>query len=172
MDFMGQLGIEADTAVPALLKLLRGDDPVLRAAAVRALKKIHPSREEITKVLLEFGSKGRYTEVVQIAQQMGWEGDDMARLLARLLRSPSIAMRRDAVTLLEKSGAGAKPAVAELTEALTDPDNEVRYLAARALQGIGVLPRQTIESLRLSLQDTNVLVQNAARRALFLNGVP
>lgn len=172
MDFLGKLGIQADTAVPALLKLLRCSDPVLRGATIRALKRIHPSRQEITKVLLEFGSKGRYTEVIQIAQQLGWEGDDMARMLAGLLRSPSIAMRRDAVTLLEKSGAGAKPAVGELTAALTDPDNEVRYLAARALQGIGVLPQQTIESLRSSLQDTNVLVQSAARRALQLNGVP
>ncbi len=172
IEALGNLGVHADGATTELIRLLRRNDPSLHAAVIVAINRIHPSRKEITKVLLELGSERRYIEAVQIAKQMGWEGDEMARLLASMLRSPSISMRRDAVTLLEQSKAGARPALPELIEALNDSDDEVRYLAARAFQYIEVLSSQAVEALRLSLKDPNVMVINAARRALESNGLP
>jgi HEAT repeat protein len=123
-------------------------------------------RRSITRVLLQLGSQYRFQDVVEIAWQMGWEGDDTARLLGEILQSPDPALRTEAISLLEHSGTAAAPELNRIILALKDSDREVRYLAARSVEAIGTNTPQVIEALRSVLNDEHVIVRNVARRAL------
>lgn len=169
---LGDLGQQAVSATSELLQLLKNSDPNIRRAVLNALGGIHPDRKDMTKIMLQLGSEKRYADVMDIAQQTGWEGIEMTQLLSTILLLPDVSLRRKAINLLENAGAEAKPALPEVTQALEDSDHEVRYMAARAMQHIRPLTPQALKVLRLSLQDTNVMVQHAARRALQSNGLP
>jgi hypothetical protein len=163
---IADLGDAARAATPALLELLPQNDRSLQRSVVTTLCRIHADRRSISKVLLQLGAQHRHREVLDIAQETGWEGLEMAQLLGGLLKSPDVMLRRDAITLLEHAGSGAIPAVQQIIAALGDEDNEVRYMAARCLQAINKASPQVVTALSDSLTDTNVMVQNVSRRTL------
>jgi hypothetical protein len=161
-----KLGESGQVATPYLLELLKQRDPSLRRAVSYALRSLYADRRSITQVLLKLGSQRKYADVVEIASQMGWEGDDMARLLGEILQSPDPALRREAMSLLERSGTAAAPVLDTIVLALRDSDKEVRYLAARSVEAIGTNSPQVVTALRSALEDENVMVQNVTRRTL------
>ena len=161
-----KLGESGRAATPPLLELLKQRDPSLRRAVFGALRSLYVDRRTITRVLLKLGSQRKYLDVVEIAGQTGWEGDDMARLLGVILQSPDPALRREAIALLERSGTAAAPALDAIVRALKDSDKEVRYLAARSVEVIGTNSPQVVAALRSALEDENVMVQNVTRRTL------
>jgi hypothetical protein len=161
-----KLGESGHAATPYLLELLKQRDPSLRRAVVTALRSLYVDRRTITRVLLKLGSQRKYADVVEIAWQMGWEGDDVARLLGEILQSSDPALRREAMALLERSGTAAVPALDSIIRALRDSDKEVRYLAARSVEVIGTNSPQVVAALRTALEDENVMVQNVTRRTL------
>lgn len=166
VDALVALDAPARMAVPALLELLRQPDMALRSRATDALRRIGVDRQAVGDVLLQLGAERRYDEVVTIAFQLGWEGREVARLLGSLLQSPNTALRIRAITLLEVSGRSASPAWEQIIAALKDPEEEVRYLAARSLENIGSDAPLMIVALRASLTDSNVMVSNVTRRIL------
>jgi HEAT repeat protein len=123
-------------------------------------------QRSLNVAMLELGAKRRYADVITIARQSGWKGDDMARLLGAFLRTPDPAVRRDAMRLLEYSGPAAAPALDQIILALEDSDKEIRYLAARSIEAIGTNSPQVIAALRIALDDEHEIVRNVARRAL------
>lgn len=161
-----KLGEAGRAATPYLLELLQQRDASLRRAVCDALRSLYLERRTITPVLRQLGSKRRYADVVEIAGQLGWEGDDIARLLAEILQSPNQTLRREAMALLERSGTDAAPVLDAILRALGDSDREVRYLAARSVETIGTNSPQVVAALRAALKDENVMVQNVTRRAL------
>ena len=161
-----KLGEEGRAATQYLLELLDQRDPSLRRAVGNALRSLYVDRRSITRVLLKLGSQRKYADVVEIASQMGWEGNDMARLLGEILRSPDPLLRREAIVLLERSGTAAAPALDSIIRALSDSDKEVRYLAARSVEAIGTNSPQVVAALRSALEDENVMVRNVTRRTL------
>jgi len=161
-----KLGESGRAATPYLLELLKQRDPWLRRAVCDALRSLHEDHHSITRVQLQLGSQRKYTDVVEIASQMGWGGEDMAHLLGAILRTSDPALRRDAMRLLEYAGPAAAPALDNIILALKDSDKEVRYLAARSVEAIGANSPQVIPALRAALRDENVMVQNVARRTL------
>jgi|ERR1043166_133936 HEAT repeat protein len=165
LQTIARLGDPARAASPALLELLKQNDPWLRRDVISALRSIHSDRP-ITAVLLQLGAQQRYAEVTAIAWETGWEGSELTCLFGRMLRSPDPESRRSAMRLLERVGADAAPALEQVTVALKDSDSEVRYLAARSLVYAGTNTPQVITALRASLADENVMVRNVARRAL------
>ena len=104
--------------------------------------------------------------MIEIAESTGWEGEEMVHLLGTILQSPDPALRRSAITLLERAGPGARPALEQITAALKDSDQEVRYLASRSLESIATNSPQVVTALRTCLQDENVMVRNVATRTL------
>jgi len=166
LEAIGKLGDPARAASPALLELLRQNDPWLRRDVVFALRSVHTDRRAISGVLLQLGQQRRYGDVADIAWETGWDGSEMTRLLGRILQSKDPALRRNAMRLLERVGRDAAPALEQVTAALKDSDAEVRYLAARSLEYIGTDSPEVIAALRASLRDENVMVQNVARRVL------
>jgi len=166
LEALSKLGDSAQSATPAVLALLKDSDRSLRFAVLGALRGLHAERRAISQELLRLGAKGRYAEVVEIAAQTGWEGDDMAHLLGKLLKSPDPAVRREAMTLLERSGTAAVPETDGIISALGDSDQEVRYLAVRSLEVIGTNAPQITNALLASLNDSNVMIRTVARRTL------
>jgi HEAT repeat protein len=166
IDALAKLGDPAREAATLLLQLLKQRDPSLRRAVLGAIRGLHVDRRAITAVLLQLGSQRKYADVIEIAESTGWEGEEMVRLLGTILQSPDTALRRGAMTLLERAGPGAMPALEQITAALKDPDSEVRYLASRSLESIGTNSSHVVAALRTCLQDENVMVRNAATRTL------
>jgi hypothetical protein len=167
-EALGGLGEQAIAAAPALLKALKqaDPDPLTRNAILNALRRIHVDQRSLNVAMLELGATRRYADVIAIAQQSGWKGDDMARLLGEILRTPDPAVRRDAMRLLEYAGTEAAPALDNIILALKDSDKEVRYFAARSIEAIGTNSPQVVAALRAALKDENVMVQIVARRTL------
>jgi len=166
IEAIGRLGDAASNAAPALLELLEQRDPRLRFRVVRTLRNVHADRRSINAALMRLAAQRRYTDVLDIAQQLGWGGREMVRLLGTILQSPDTAMRQNAMTLLEHAGRDARPALEQITVALSDQDGEVRYLAARSLENIGDDSPPVTKALQSSLEDTDVKVRNVARRTL------
>ena len=139
---------------------------MLRSKAVNALQRLGVDRSSVNEVMLRLGAERRYDEVVNLAFQLGWEGREVARLLGSLLQSSDAQLRIRAITLLERGGREASAAWDQIMAALKDPEEEVRYLAARSLEKIGSDSPQMIAALRASLTDSNVMVSNVTRRIL------
>ena len=166
IDTLAKLGDQAREASPLLLQSLKQRDPSLRRAVLSAIRSLHVDRRALTAVLLQLGSQRKYVDVIEIAENTGWEGEEMVHLLGTILQSPDPALRRSAITLLERAGPGARPALEQITAALKDSDREVRYLASRSLESIATNTPQVVSALRTSLQDENVMVRNVATRTL------
>ena len=166
LEALSGIGDPSGIATPVLLNLLRKRDRALQFSLYQACRKLGVDQRLISQVLLELGAKGRHQDVLEIAENLGWEGDDVAELLGTVLKSPDVALRRRAIVVLERSGPAAAPALDDMLMALRDSDAEVRYLAARALEGLGANTAQIADALRVSLNDSNIMVQTVAQRAL------
>ena len=166
LNALGRLGDPALGASPVVVAMLKERDRSVRFAVIEALRNLHVERRVVTAALVRIGEQGRYGDMLEIAAQTGWEGDDMARLLGSLLKSPDPALRRQAMTLLERAGVAATPALEAILPMLADPDSEVRYLAARSLEAMGADSPQVVTALQLSLADKDTMVRTVARRTL------
>jgi HEAT repeat protein len=149
-----------------LLVLLRKRDRPSQSALFGALRNLRVDRRLTSQVVLELGAKGRHEDVLEITENLGWKGDEVAELLGTILKSPDAATRRRAVALLERSGTEAAPALGAIVAALNDSDKEVRYLAVRTLETMGASSPEILDALQVSVKDEDVMVQTAARRAL------
>jgi len=166
IDALAKLGEPVREASPLLLELLKQRDPSLRRAVLGAIHSLRVDRRELMAALLRLGAQRRYGDVIEIAESTGWEGEEMVHLLGTILQSPDPALRRGAITLLERAGPDARPALEQITAALKDSDREVRYLASRSLESIATNSVPVVTALRTSLQDENVMVRNVATRTL------
>ena len=167
LDALSVIGDPHGIATPALLQLLRKRDQSSQYSLYQSIRKLGVDRRLIGQVLLEFGAKGRHGEVLEIAENLGWEGDEVAELLGKILKSSDVSVvRRRTIVLLERSGTAAAPALDAVLLAMNDSDAEVRYMAVRTLEGMGASTAEVADALRTSLNDSNVMVQAVARRML------
>jgi HEAT repeat protein len=87
--------------------------------------------------------------------------------LATGMSDPEPRARRAAIDVLESLGSAAKPAAAALVAALTDPDQFVRWSAARTLGKIGPIEVETaVPGLARLLNDPDLDLRLAAATAL------
>lgn len=171
IEIAQRLGSAAHDTSPALLKLLREGDIRLASTLPRALKSVRADRADVAAVILHFSARTNHAEVFRLVGEFGVSDPGVARLLGKMLAGPQTRLHRDAIRLLENSGARAAPATPEIIGALTHPDAEVRYLAARALeqiaQSIPADARTDFERLLRDAQaDPSVMVSNVTRRIL------
>src|SRR5262249_42975631 len=71
-----------------------------------------------------------------------------------------------AATALKFMGERAKSALPDMTEALKDKEESVRYEAARILEAMGTNAMPGIKALRHATNDSSIMVQRASKRAL------
>ena len=169
IELIYRLGPAAQTAVPALLALLQPAENAEAEEVYAALRNIPAGQSVINEFLLTLAKQNRHAEFLRHARSLGWSGSNVVQQLGGMLSSSDATLHRDAMALLEAAGEQAVPAVAVIIAALRDPDGEVRYLAARALENIGKqatpeMRAQIAAGLKHCLQDSNPIVSGIARR--------
>ena len=118
-------------AVAALEPALRGEDPLARGRALRALCRInHPKAlPQLQKAALA-GEVDRPTRLAAVETIGRTQGDESARVLIRLAGDNNPAVRAQALLGLGRSGALRTRARLLASERLSDPAQAVRSAAA------------------------------------------
>ena len=188
---LGEIGPEAEDAVPILIKLLQDQDAegFVRANAATALGKIGEGaskavhtlinalrdqdkyvRRDAAEALEKIGTprtiktvKDRYRVVIPL----GWTGsEDEVPALIQALQNENKDVRVNASWTLRQRLKISSKAVPILIKALQDQDEWVRYHAAMALGEIGESASKAVPALINALQDQDKYVRKYATGAL------
>jgi hypothetical protein len=145
---------------------LRNGDGFAIRAALGELQRLQFDGHQLDPILENWSRQGQHTNVVRVVAELHVRTAVAASCLVGAMSAGAPALRRTCVFELEQFRGGGLPAVPKLTAALKDPDDEVRYGAARALEAIGSGAAAAIPALRQATNDTSVMVQRASARAL------
>jgi HEAT repeat protein len=149
---LGEIGVAAKFAAPALKTALDAKSPRLRIVAAEALYRVTrdvgaalPALEELTRTK----EPGDRLQAVAALGALGAEPKAVA-LLAGLLKSKDVNIRREAACALAERGVALQKARAALEEGLSDRDAGVRWWCALALaSGEGDVRKQEETLLRI-----------------------
>ena len=166
IELIHRLGMRAHAAAAALLALLPESDEAEAEEICAALQSTRAEPAAINQFLLDLGKRHRDADVLKFAQRLSWNGPEVARLLGELSRSSNQEICRSALTLLEAAGQGARPTANQIVEALKNPDQEIRYLAARSLSALATNTPVALKALQKLTDDKSEMVRNVAFRAL------
>jgi HEAT repeat protein len=127
-------------ANPPLLQAIYDSKLNVRLAAVRALDQIGTARTKIATVLQEQepDQRMRRAELLKsydVPDPLAGIVSNLGKV-ADLLQENDVSLRRGAIDFLELLGDQAEPAVNDVTQALRDPDRNVRWSAARTLRHV------------------------------------
>lgn len=128
---LGELGTEAEPAVPALIAALAYEDDDMRRTAAYVLGRVGPAAIPAVRGLLATTDERTKCQAVEA---LGWIGSASVSALTECLADPGPSVRRAAARALGRLGAAAKPAEPALVKAVSDPDRDVRDAAALALR--------------------------------------
>jgi HEAT repeat protein len=136
---------DARAAVPALIAALRNRNDQFRDRAAAALGQIGPDAREAAPALAEVVEDETVDLGVRLtAAEAAWLVSSDVRttvpVLIDALQSEDKEARTHAAGILERMGPAAADAVPALTEALNDPDEDVREASAQALRAVVTLP--------------------------------
>ncbi|BDU74134.1 serine hydrolase [Mesoterricola silvestris] len=174
---LGRLGPAADAAVPALVRALKDPEARVRERAAQALGALGPGAAPAAPALAEVLADPDVFVQGQAAAALGCLGPGAVPVLARALEAKEAAARKGAATALGRLGSAAAPAAPGLVkalgaaegaerqgaafalgaagagapalrEALADPDEDVRWAAAWALDRMGAAPGGTLDTIR------------------------
>jgi HEAT repeat protein len=135
VDALGQIGPEAKSAVPALIKETKDEWWEMRSCAVRALGRIGTSdvTDALTAALTDRNMEVRAEAALALAR-LDRRSAPVTAMVEVIERRPRL-LRLLADTLGDR-GADAKPAVPVLLRLLRDDDRDVYLAAARLLRKI------------------------------------
>ncbi len=176
-------GMRREQAALALVALSRFGKPAVPALAarlgqpyspwsqeapsvMRALRAIGAGGNEVEPDLRRLAAGGKPGEMTALADALDVRDPVLARLVGDYL--PMLAPDRCQTGLgyLERCGPAALPALSAMVGILADPNRESRYLAARALGRIGTNAIAALPALEKAAQDSDTMVETAAKRAL------
>jgi hypothetical protein len=120
----------------------------------------------VEPTLRTLAARGDTDDMLYLADVFRLRDAGMARFLAVQMPSLSTAQQQRALQILEESGANSWPALGAVTNALHSVDDEVRYLAAKVLVGMGTNGTAALPALEAARSDPSVIVRNAAVRAI------
>jgi HEAT repeat protein len=160
------LGQSESAAVPSLMIALQSDDEFSVRETLHILQGIEFDQHELDPLFEGWSKAGQHTNVVRVVAELQVHTAIAARCMAAALSKGDPALRRSCVGELERFRATGVPALVKLMGALKDPDEQVRYGAARALEAIGNGAGTAIPALMQATNDSSVMVQRASERAL------
>jgi hypothetical protein len=138
---LGKIGaVEAEKAIPSLVKMLADDDVALRATAATTLAVYGPAARIAAPALL--GALTTEDSQLRIAvlrtlEQIGFDGAPAVPAIRNALEARDASVRQSAARLLGKLGPSARDALGSLRSHLRDSSPEVRAAAQEALLSIG-----------------------------------
>ncbi|HEY7308060.1 MAG TPA: HEAT repeat domain-containing protein [Gemmataceae bacterium] len=164
---LGNLGLAARDAVPALGKALHDNFPEVRGSAGKALGQIGtPAVAELVKALKDRDA-GIRTRAVQALGQAGPDAKEAVPALIEALKDTHVDVRVAAVDALGEMGAEGKEAASPLTRLFHDSSGRVREHVPAALGQIGTA---AIGPLCDALGDEKIEVRLDAIKTIMLFG--
>jgi HEAT repeat protein len=130
VDLLGQTGSRANEVFPALLPLLKDENPRIRCAAAAAISKTGMADKAVERQML-----AAVTDVLK-----GWVSLTLEH--------------HEAVVTLGKIGASAREAIPDLIKILKGADNFLRLSAALAILKIGGAGQETLQAALFELIDS------------------
>jgi HEAT repeat protein len=169
---LGELGPDAQTAIPALVKALKDSDETVARQAGRSLRAIGaPTRDDLP--LLIEGIRDANPRVrnyaVEALGKMGAEARSAVPALAQVLKAKETdtELRQQAARTLGQIGpAATAQGVPALSEALKSPEAVVREAAAETLGKFGGQAKAAVPALLATLEDNETTVRRAVLAAL------
>lgn len=132
---LGQMEKEADVIAPALIEALHAPTADVRRAAARSLGQFGKAAFPVLKKVHAMQDPDAEARRMVI-EALSWMGRDAVLDLTAALRDASPAVRGAAARALGNLGAEALSARSALETAASDPQEDVRTAAAKALQRI------------------------------------
>ena len=154
-EILGQLGADAASSVPDLLKHLKDDDELVVRAATAALGKIHAEPTTVLpaiNALLQRKSAAVRIIAVRAIADYGPEAGDSASLMLNLLSDENMMLRASAADALGRTGDARGEVIEALIKALSDENAPVTLNAANALSNLGA---PAVPALVQKLADKN-----------------
>ncbi len=181
---LARLKADPEATLPLLIKLLEDPDPSVRMRAMDALTEHGP--KAMDRLIAALGNEKTAYWACLVVSEIGAQAQVAVPALTKLLDSPKVEIRREAILALGSIGASAAPAAAQIAKALDDP--LLATVATYALGRIGAIPpeaeakikqastsdsvRQTVSLwalARMHPQDKALVTQAATRLVENLN---
>lgn len=170
---LGQIGPEAEPAVPALLALMGDDDEAVCRETLIALAKIGPAAEEAVAPLVEALGHHQGPMCYGVCYALGRIGPAAVKAKPVLLRTmagsdgSAAFIAAWALTRIDPTC----PMTAEISTpilmaGLQEADPGFRLQAAAALKSLGPLARGATAALQRAIEDEDPFVREAAAEAL------
>jgi HEAT repeat protein len=150
-------------AIPALIEALSSPTENIRAGAAQALARIGPYSAPAIPALIRVQRDVSYDVRSEATEALGKIGPAAIPALAEALRDENMEAREAAAEALGQLGPDAVPS---LLEALKDSANRVRFAACQALGRIGPAAGPAVPALTLALVETDENLPWAAANAL------
>lgn len=132
---LGRIGASAGPSVDKLIETAFDKDPLVRRAAMRAVRAIDPPPEKTLPLVVKLLEEGDPALVVQVLHSLAEQGKDAVPRLRAALKHERAAYW--ACLVIADIGPDAAETVPELTDVLRHADPDVRLQAALALGAIG-----------------------------------
>jgi HEAT repeat protein len=166
---LGELGVEAKAAVPALIRLLNDESLLVRLSAAGATGRIE-GRAQLREGLFDNALKDGDVMVRRQASaaMLGLIHEPAApALLALALKDADAAVRRNAARCVGTMGTAAKPLLPDLGRLLLDADVDVCRDASQSLLGLGKDAEPALSMILTGLRTRDVVVAANLEKALF-----
>jgi len=132
---LGRMGKAAEPSVDALIQLAFDPEPLVRRAAIRALRQIDPPQSKTLPVVLDVLKRGDMSIIMPALVTLAEEGKKEVPRLREAMKTPEA--RYWVLLVLAAIGADAADAVPDVIPLLKDQDPELRLQALLALGEIG-----------------------------------
>jgi HEAT repeat protein len=169
-QILGEVGPQAETAVPVLLDGLRDPDRSVRTVSALALGKIGvgASRDEVVSALAKMLDRpeDRLSALKGFFQLRDKAKGAIPQIAEVMLKGQDGDVRWHAAEALAKMGAVALPAVPQLIAALKDDDARVRSHVAESLRKIGPEAQEALPALQKLVNDPDPEVHTEVTRAI------
>ncbi|MHC4253629.1 MAG: HEAT repeat domain-containing protein, partial [Planctomycetota bacterium] len=169
-NLLGEMGPEAEEAVPSLTAALLSTNTQLQHNAAIALGKIGSTSHGVVAALVELLAEDEdYQSRSAAAKALGMLGPkakEAVPALARAMADRAHGVRCDAAEAMEKMGPAAAGAVGDVVRMLEHEEYGIRRSAAKVLGSIGGGAKAAIPELTDLLEDPEPMVRKAAAAAL------
>ncbi|MFO0947145.1 MAG: HEAT repeat domain-containing protein [Planctomycetota bacterium] len=170
---LGEMGADAKSAVPALLKVLKSDDNVSRGEAALALGAIKPDSPEVVEALAAALTDKNGVVRASAAYALGEIGEPAKASIPALRNATktedAFLNSLAAITLIKlqmEINEETKDVVGVLATALKDEHPRIRLAACQSLATIGPAAKDALPALEEAAKDKDSNVADAAKEAI------